>query len=86
MVNAGAVRAVLWPAATVAVAFSTLSFPTRLIFSPLPVKSAIPATADIDVVPPSEPVPALRVSATLTVESAPSVTVLPKASSIVTTG
>jgi hypothetical protein len=86
IVNAGLVVAVFVPAATVAVAVSTLSAPTKSIFKPLPAKSATPATAFIDAVPVRLPVPVVFVSATLTVESAPVVTTLPNASSIFTTG
>ena len=50
------------------------------------VKVATPATAATVVVPCSEPPPVWIEIVTLTVESGPLVTVLPKASSTVTTG
>ena len=63
--KAGLVVAVLVPANIVAVAVSALSIPTKLMLRPLPVKSATPATAGIEVVPPRVPVPVVSVSATL---------------------
>ena len=47
---------------------------------------ATPATAVLVIVPWSEPVPVWIATVTLIVESGPVVTVLPKASSTVTTG
>jgi hypothetical protein len=63
-----------------------LSIPTKFTFKPFPLKSATPATAFIDVVPPKVPDPVLNVKTTLAVASEPVVTVLPYVSWIVTIG
>ena len=80
MVNAGEVVATV---SAPLVAVKTLFVPMRSIFKPLPVKSAIPATALMLTVPPRVPAPVVKLSVTERVEV---VTVFPAASSIVTTG
>ena len=80
IVNAGEVVATV---SAPLVAVRTLLVPTRSIFRPFPVKSAIPATALMLTVPPSVPVPVVRLRVTLAVEV---VTVFPAASSTVTIG
>ena len=65
------------------VAVKTLFVPAISIFKPLPEKSATPATAFILTVPPSVPVPVVKLKVMDAVEA---VTVFPAASSTVTTG
>ena len=64
MANAGLVVAEVSP---LAAAVKTLLTPARLMFSPLPTKSATPLTAVMLVVPPRVPVPVVRVRAILLV-------------------
>ena len=73
------------PEVSALVALNVL-LPERSMLRPLPVKSATPATAFMDVVPPSEPVPVCKVSVMLAVASAPVVTILFWASRIFTIG